>query len=113
MKGEVQCFWQEQIQKTKEDPSLSEEDKKRIISSYELFIWQDNYLAEKKARAFARRRARSLAKHILRKTEEIKAMQKELGNIFYFDGHNRSFSHSERSCDPNNEQIRKALKVSL
>ncbi len=68
------------------------------------------YEAEKAKRLQQRAKARRLAQSILRKREQIKAMQKELGKIFYDDGLNSPFSFTERGSHDKNEVIRKALR---
>jgi hypothetical protein len=66
--------------------------------------------AELKKRLHDRAKCRSLARRILKKKMEIEGMRKELSTIFYYDGLNHPFSHSERTCDPKNEKIREALR---
>ena len=106
-------LYQKQIEEVKADKVYTEQEKKNITAYYELQIWKINYDAQQKTRAKARRRAWSLAKQILKRVEEIAAMQTELGNIYYYDGLNRSFTHAERTSDPKCEPIRKAMKIGV
>ena len=69
---------------------------------------------EEKDRKARVRKAHVLARQILKRTEEIKAMRKLLTDIFYFDGHNRAFNYADRAVfNAETEDIRKALSIEV
>jgi hypothetical protein len=90
------------------------ETKEQLNETLQNYMALQNMLAinraELKKRIHDRAKCRSLARRILKKKQQIEGMRKELSTIFYYDGLNRPFSHSERTCDPKNEKIREALR---
>jgi hypothetical protein len=84
-----------------------------VKAYYELQADLAIHETEEKDRLSRRAKARTLAKRILKEKAKVIAMQKELSEIFYFDGSNRAYGHMERTCDPKTEVIRDALKTEV